>query len=51
MSILDLVEGPVTFVDTLNDKRTGNRFLRPVDTVRAGRPYSRPYPQPFTYPS
>lgn len=50
VSILDLVEGPVTFVDTLNNERTGNRFLRPVDTVRAGRPFSRPYPQPFTYP-
>ncbi|MDQ3810248.1 MAG: amidohydrolase/deacetylase family metallohydrolase [Chloroflexota bacterium] len=51
VSILDLVEEPVTFVDTLNNQRTGDRYLRPFDTVRAGRPFSRPYPQPFTYPS
>jgi len=51
VSILDVVEGPVTFVDTLNVERKGNRFLRPVDTVRAGRPFSRPYPQPFSYPA
>jgi dihydroorotase len=51
VSILDLVESSVTFVDTLNNQRSGRRFLRPVDTVRAGRPFSRPYPQPFTFPA
>ncbi len=51
VSILEIVDGPVTFVDTLNVERKGNRFLRPVDTVRAGRPFGRPYPAPFTYPS
>lgn len=50
VSIFELVDGPVTFVDTLNAERKGNRFLRPVDTVRAGRPFGRPYPAPFTYP-
>ncbi len=50
VSIMDLVEGPVSFVDTQNNIRTGDRFLRPVDTVRAGRPFGRPYPAPFTYP-
>jgi dihydroorotase len=50
VSVVDLVDGPVTFVDTLNQQRTGKRFIRPFDTVRAGRPFSRPYPQPFTYP-
>lgn len=51
VSIFEVVDGPVTFVDTLNAERKGNRFLRPVDTVRAGRPFGRPYPAPFTYPS
>jgi dihydroorotase len=50
VSIMELVEGPVEFVDTRNNARTGDRFLRPVETVRAGRPFGRPYPAPFTYP-
>ena len=50
VSIMDLVEQRVTFVDTRNNYRSGDRFLRPVDTVRAGRPFGRPYPAPFTYP-
>lgn len=51
VSILEVVEEPVTFVDTLNNQRRGTRWLRPVDTVRAGRPFGRPYPSPFSYPS
>jgi len=51
VSILEIVDGPVSFVDTLNAERKGNRYLRPVDTVRAGRPFGRPYPAPFTYPT
>ena len=35
VSIMDLVEGPVSLVDTQNNTRPGDRFLRPVDTVRA----------------
>jgi dihydroorotase len=50
VSIMELVEQPVTFVDTRNNTRHGDRFLRPTNTVRAGRPFGRPYPQPFTYP-
>lgn len=50
VSILELVEEPVTFVDTMNNERKGTRWLRPVDTVRAGRPFGRPYPAPFSYP-
>ncbi len=50
VSILEIVDEPVTFVDTVNNQRRGTRFLRPVDTVRAGRPFGRPYPSPFTYP-
>jgi dihydroorotase len=50
VSIMELVEQSVTFVDTRNHTRRGSRFLRPFETVRAGRPFGRPYPQPFTYP-
>ena len=50
VSILELVEGPVDFVDTRKNARKGNRYLKPVATVRAGRPFGRPYPLPFSYP-
>ena len=48
--VLELVEAPVTFVDTRKNTRQGNRWLKPVQTVRAGRPFGRPYPLPFAYP-
>jgi dihydroorotase len=50
VSILEIVDGPVTFVDTKENERTGDRYLRPSKTIRAGRPFGLPYPQPFTYP-
>jgi dihydroorotase len=50
VSILELVEAPVTFVDTRKNTREGNRWLKPVQTVRAGVPFGRPYPMPFRYP-
>jgi len=50
VSILELIEEQVTFVDTRKNSRQGNRWLKPVQTVRAGRPFGRPYPQPFAYP-
>lgn len=50
VSILELFEQPVEFVDTRNNKRQGKRYLKPVQTVRAGRPYGRPFPSPFGYP-
>lgn len=34
VSVLELVEEPVTFVDTMNNERRGTRWLRPVDTAR-----------------
>jgi dihydroorotase len=49
IAILELVEEPVEFVDTRNNHRAGTRWLRPVQTVRAGVPFGPPYPQPFTY--
>ena len=50
VSILELVEQPVSFVDTRKNTRDGKRWLKPVQTVRAGRPFGRPYPVPFGYP-
>ena len=50
VAILELVEAPVTFVDTRKNTRQGSRWLKPVQTVRAGRPFGRPYPLPFAYP-
>lgn len=47
VSIMELVEGPVTFVDTRNNTRTGRAYLKPVHTVTAGVPFGRPYNSPF----
>ena len=45
--IIELVEGPVSFVDTRNNKRDGKAYLKPVQTVAAGVPFGRPYNAPF----
>jgi dihydroorotase len=50
VSVFELIEGPVSFVDTRNNTRQGKAYLKPAHTVRAGRPYGRPYPSPFAYP-
>ena len=47
VSLLDLVEGPVEFVDTRNNKRQGKIHLKPAGAVLAGVPYGRPYQAPF----
>jgi dihydroorotase len=50
VSILELVVGSVEFVDTRNNRRTGDRKLVPVLTLRGGRAFGRPpLPAPFTY--
>jgi dihydroorotase len=50
VAIFDLLDGPVEFVDTRNNKRNGTKKLSPVLTVKAGRPFGRPpLPFPFTY--
>ena len=48
VAIMDLVEGPVTFVDTRNNKRDGKLLLKPVQTVINGVPFGRPYQSPFS---
>ena len=50
VSILELVGEPVEFVDTRNNRRRGDRWLKPVQTVKAGRPFGRPFPVPFAWP-
>jgi len=48
VAIMELVEGPVTFVDTRNNKRDGKAYLKPVQTVMNGVPFGRPYQAPFS---
>ena len=48
ISILELVEEPVSFVDTRNNKREGKVHLKPVQTVAAGVTFGRPYAAPFS---
>jgi dihydroorotase len=47
LSILEVVEGAVEFVDTRNNKRTGKMYLKPVGAVVAGVAFGRPYQSPF----
>ena len=48
VAIMELVEGPVSFVDTRNNRRDGRAYLKPVQTVTAGVPFGRPYNSPFS---
>ncbi len=48
VSILEVVNGPVEFVDTRNNKRSGNVHLRPVQTVSGGVAFGRPFAAPFS---
>jgi dihydroorotase len=50
LSMVEIVEGPVDFVDTRQNQRKGQRWIKPVQTVKAGRPFGRPYPLPFAWP-
>ena len=48
VTVLELVEDHVEFVDTRNNARTGARYLRPVQTVTGGIAFGRPYSAPFS---
>ena len=48
VAIMDMVEAPVSFVDTRNNKRDGKVLLKPVQTVINGVPFGRPYQAPFS---
>jgi dihydroorotase len=49
ISILDFVEKPVEWLDTRSNKRPGMYSIIPVQTIRAGRPFGRPFVSPFSY--
>lgn len=48
VSLLEVVEGPVSFVDTRNNKREGKIHIKPAGAIVAGVAYGRPYQSPFT---
>jgi dihydroorotase len=48
VTIMELVEGPVSFLDTRNNKREGKAYLKPFQTVINGVPFGRPYQAPFS---
>ena len=47
-TLLEVVEGPVEFVDTRNNKRPGKIYVKPVQTVAGGTVFGRPYGFPFS---
>jgi len=47
VSILEVIEGPVRFVDTRKNERDGKVHLRPAQAVVGGVPFGRPYNAPF----
>ena len=47
-TVVDVVQGPIEFVDTRNNKRQGTVHIRPTNTVLAGTAYGRPYQAPFS---
>ena len=47
-TLVELAQGPVEFVDTRNNKRSGKVLIKPVQSVLAGVPFGRPYNAPFS---
>jgi dihydroorotase len=47
-TVLEVLNGPVEFVDTRNNKRQGKVALRPTNTVVAGTAFGQPYQAPFS---
>jgi dihydroorotase len=48
LSLQEIVDGPVSFVDTRNNKREGQRYLKPAGTITTGVAFGRPYQAPFS---
>jgi dihydroorotase len=48
VTVLEVVNGPVEWVDTRNNKRPGKVFLKPTNTVIAGVAFGQPYAAPFS---
>ncbi len=47
-TLLELVNGPVEFLDTRNNKRAGKVFIRPTNAVVGGIAFGQPYSSPFS---
>ena len=47
-TLLEVVNGPVEFVDTRNNKRQGKVALKPTNTVIGGIAFGQPYSAPFS---
>src|SRR4051812_16131852 len=47
-TLLELVNGPVEFVDTRNNKRAGKVAIKPTNTVVAGVAFGQPYQSLFS---
>jgi dihydroorotase len=47
-TLLEVVQGPIEFVDTRNNTRAGKVHVRPTSTVVAGVAFGRPYQAPFS---
>ena len=48
VTMLQLVNEPVEFVDTRNNRRPGKAFIRPTNTVVNGVAFGQPYQAPFS---
>jgi dihydroorotase len=48
VTLLEVVNGPVEFVDTRNNKRQGKVYIKPTNTVVAGVAFGQPYQAPFS---
>ena len=48
VTVLDVVQGPVEFIDTRSNKRTGTIHLKPAHALVGGVAFGRPYQAPFT---
>ena len=48
VTVIEVVDGPVEFVDTRNNKRAGKVHIKPLHTVAAGVAFGRPFAAPFS---
>jgi dihydroorotase len=49
-TVLDLLDGEFAFMDAARTRWTSRQRLVAVNTILAGRPWSRPFPHPFVVP-
>ena len=49
VSVLQLIEGPVEFVDTMKMTRQVDKTSKPIQVVRNGIPQRKPFASPFAW--